>query len=177
MVVASVANGTGGEFAHYLIGLGGKVTQVTRFEDKVVAAVAGPDDNLYLVSHKDAPHGKLLRLPVADPSLVHATEIVPHGEPVMRGVVVTDQAIYLRELVGGSTQVARFDHAGKPLGVLPLPDVASVSQVVPLGDGTLLYSVIHIYGRPISPGSMRLRARVRYPNLHPPARSISIMPK
>ena len=45
--------------------------------------MAGPDDNLYLVSHKNAPHGKLLRLPVADPSLVHATEIVPHGEPVM----------------------------------------------------------------------------------------------
>ena len=146
-VVASVANGTGGEFAHYLIGPGGKVTQVTRFEDKVVAAVAGSDDNLYLVSHKDAPHGKLLRLPVADPALVHATEIVPHGEPVMHGLVVTDQAIYLRELVGGSTQVARFDHAGKPLGLLPLPDVASVSEVVPLGDGTLLYSV-NTYLRP-----------------------------
>jgi len=147
VVVASVANGTGGEFAHYLIGPGGKVTQVTRFEDKVVAAVAGSDDNLYLVSHKDAPHGKLLRLPVADPALVHATEIVPHGEPVMQGLVVTDQAIYLRELVGGSTQVARFDHAGKPFGVLPLPDVASVSEVVPLGDGTLLYSV-NTYLRP-----------------------------
>jgi prolyl oligopeptidase len=148
VVVASVANGTGGEFAHYLIGPGGKVTQVTRFEDKVVAAVVGPDDNLYLVSRKDAPHGKLLRLPVADPALVHATEIVPHGEPVMQGgVVVTDQAIYLQELVGGSTQVARFDHVGKPLGVLPLPDAASVSRVIPLSDGTLLYSV-DTYFRP-----------------------------
>jgi prolyl oligopeptidase len=149
VVVASVANGDGGEFAHYLIGPGGTVTQVTRFEDKVVATVAGPDDNLYLVSRKDAPHGKLLRLPVSDPVLAHATELVPHGDPVLQGggefggipVVVTERAIYLRELVGGPTRVARFDHAGKPLGVLPLPDVASVSQVVPLGDGTLLYSI------------------------------------
>jgi prolyl oligopeptidase len=46
VVVASVANGDGGECAHYLIGPDGKVTQVTQFEDKVVAAVAGPDDNL-----------------------------------------------------------------------------------------------------------------------------------
>jgi len=35
---------------------------VTHFEDKVVAAVIGPDDQLYLVSRKDAPRGKLLKL-------------------------------------------------------------------------------------------------------------------
>jgi len=145
VVVASVANGDGGEFAHYLISPDGKVTQVTRFGDKVIAAVAGPDDNLYLVSRKDAPHGKLLRLSLSDPVLARATEIVPAGEPVLHGggtpVVVTKQALYVRELVGGPSQVARFDHNGKPLGVLPSPDVASVGQMVPLGDGTLLYSV------------------------------------
>ena len=145
VVVASVANGDGGEFAHYLISPDGKVTQVTRFEDKVVAAMAGPDDNLYLVSRKDAPHGKLLRLSLSDPVLARATEIVPAGEPVLHGggtpVVITERALYLRELVGGPSQVARFDHNGKPLGVLPSPDVTSVGQVVPLGDGTLLYPV------------------------------------
>jgi prolyl oligopeptidase len=142
VVVASVANGDGGEYAHYLIAPDHKVTQVTRFEDKVIAAEAGPDGNLYLVSRKDAPHGKLLRLAFSDPVLAHATEIVPHGEPVLQGgVVITDAAIYVRQLVGGPSQVARFDHAGKPLGMLPLPDVASVGQVVSLGDGALLYSV------------------------------------
>ena len=145
VVVASVANGDGGEFAHYLIGPDGKVTQVTRFEDKIIAAVAAPDDNLYLISRKDAPHGKLLRLPLSDPVLARATEIVPAGEPVLQGgsapVVVTERALYLRELVGGPSQVARFDYAGKPMGVLPSPEVASVGQVVPLGDGTLLYPV------------------------------------
>jgi prolyl oligopeptidase len=145
VVVASVANGDGGEFAHYLIGPDRKVTQVTRFEDKVIAAAAGPDDNLYLVSRKDAPHGKLIRLPLSDPVLARATEIVPAGEPVLHdggaAVVITETALYLRELVGGPSQVARFDHAGKPLGMLPSPDVSSVGQVVPLGDGTLLYPV------------------------------------
>jgi prolyl oligopeptidase len=46
VVVASVANGDGGEAAHYLIGPDGKVAQVTRSEDKIIAVVAGPDDNL-----------------------------------------------------------------------------------------------------------------------------------
>src|SRR5262249_25789882 len=45
------------------------------------------------------------------------------------------------ELVGGPSRVARFDHDGKPLGVLSSPVVSSVGQVVPLGDGTLLYPV------------------------------------
>jgi prolyl oligopeptidase len=145
IVVASVANGDGGEYAHYLIGPDGKVTQVTRFEDKVIAAVAGPDGNLYLVSRKEAPHGKLLRLPLSDPVLMHATEIVPAGEPVLEGggapLVVTERALYLRQLIGGPSQVVRFDLAGKQLGVLPSPEVASVGQVVPLSDGTMLYPI------------------------------------
>jgi prolyl oligopeptidase len=37
--------------------------------------------------------------------------------------------------------VARFDHAGRRLGVLPSPAVASAGQVAPVGDGTLLYAV------------------------------------
>jgi prolyl oligopeptidase len=149
VIVAAVANGDGGEFAHYLIGPGHSVTQVTRFEDKITAVVAGPDDNLYLVSRQDAPHGKLLRLPVSDPVLAHAIEIVPQGEPVLQGggefggtpVVVTQRGLYVRELVGGPSRVARFDHDGRPRGLLPSPEVAAAGQVVPLNDGTILYSV------------------------------------
>jgi prolyl oligopeptidase len=149
VIVAAVANGDGGEFAHYLIGPGHSVTQVTRFEDKITAVVAGPDDNLYLVSRQDAPHGKLLRLPVSDPVLAHATEIVPQGEPVLQGggefggtpVVVTPRGLYVRELVGGPSRVARFDHDGRPRGLLPSPEVAAIGQVVALNDGTILYSV------------------------------------
>jgi prolyl oligopeptidase len=149
VIVAAVANGDGGEFAHYLIGPGHRVTQVTRFEDKITAVGAGPDDNLYLVSRQDAPHGKLLRLPVSDPVLAHAIEIVPQGEPVLQGggefggtpVVVTQTGLYVRELVGGPSRVARFDHDGRPRGLLPSPEVAAIGQVVPLNDGTILYSV------------------------------------
>jgi prolyl oligopeptidase len=149
VIVAAVANGDGGEFAHYLIGPDHRVTQVTRFEDQITAVVAGPDDNLYLISRQNAPHGKLLRLPVSDPVLAHAIQIVPQGEPVLQGggefggtpVVVTQRGLYVRELVGGPSRVAHFDHEGRPRGLLPSPDVAAIGQVVPLNDGTILYSV------------------------------------
>ena len=40
-VLASVANGDGGEFAHYLIDQGNHVSQITQFSDRVVAATVG----------------------------------------------------------------------------------------------------------------------------------------
>jgi prolyl oligopeptidase len=154
-VLVTVANGDGGEFAHYVIKPDGSVHQVTHFEDKVVGAVIGPDDWLYLVSRKDAPRGKLLKLDLAEPTLDHARMIVPESEHVIQQggefggepVVVTAKSLYVRELDGGPSRVAVFDHEGMPQGVMPLPDLATVDEVEPLGDGTLLYS-IRTYLRP-----------------------------
>jgi prolyl oligopeptidase len=148
-VVVSVANGDGGEFAHYLIAADGTTRQVTHFSDKIVAAVAGPDGALYLVSRKDAPRGKILKLGAGESDLAHAALLVPESEAVIQGggefggepLVVTAGALYVRELAGGPSRVSIFDHAGRPVGVLPLPDIASVAEVEPLSDGTLLYSI------------------------------------
>jgi len=149
LVMASVANGDGGEFEHYLIGPDNHVQPLTRFEDKIVAASIGPDNAVYLVSHQDAPRGKLLRLSLDDPVLEHARLLVPQSDAVIQPggefggepVVVTPDTLYVRELVGGPSRIAMFDHQGKPKGVLPLPDVASVNEVVPLSDGSVLFSV------------------------------------
>ncbi len=79
-VLASVANGDGGEFAHYLIAPGNHVTQITRFSDQAVAATVGPDDQIYLVSRQDAPRGKLLSLPASAPVLARARVLVPQSD-------------------------------------------------------------------------------------------------
>ena len=158
LIVVAVANGDGGEFAHYVIGGGGGgagAQQITHFDDKVVAAIAGADGALYLVSRKGAPHGKLLKLDPGVMDLSRAATIVPESDAVMLGdgefggepVVAAPGALYLRELVGGPSRVAIYDHAGQPKGMLPLPDVAAVDEVEPLSDGTLLYS-IETYLRP-----------------------------
>jgi prolyl oligopeptidase len=156
VVIASVAKGDGGEFAHYLIRPSGAIEKISDFADQIVAATAGPDRALYLVSRKDAPRGKLLKLDAGETRLARARVIVPQSDAVIQGggefggepVVITPQAIYVREIIGGPSRVAIFDLRGKPQGVLPLPDVASVSEVEPLGDGTLLYSIAS-YLRPV----------------------------
>jgi prolyl oligopeptidase len=155
LVIASVANGDGGEFAHYLLDAKGSVRQLTRFDDRIVAATAAADGSIYLISRKDAPRGKLLKLAPGVTDLAGATLLVAQSDAVMRSsgefggepVVITSDAIYLRELIGGPSRVAIYDRAGKPKGLLPLPEVASVDEVEPLSDGSLLYSV-ETYLRP-----------------------------
>ena len=144
LVVASVANGDGGEFAHFLIDASGRVRRLTNFKDQVVAVTAGPNGALYLVSRKNAPRGQLLRLEPGVADLRRATVLVPESDAVIESggaVAVTSRAVYVRELIGGPSRVAIFDLAGKPRGALPLSDPAAVAEVEPLSDATLLYSV------------------------------------
>jgi prolyl oligopeptidase len=150
-----VANGDGGEFAHYLIDQSNHISQITQFSDHVVAATVGADDQIYLISRQQAPRGKLLSLPAATPLLARARVLVPETDGAMLSagesngspIIVTERAIYIREIVGGPSRVEIFSRDGKRQGKLPLPDVASVDEVVSLGDGTLLYD-IETYLRP-----------------------------
>ncbi len=147
-VVATVANGDGGEFAHYLLYPDGRTRQVTRFEDKVVGAAMGADA-LYLISRQGAPRGQLLKLGLDDLDLAHAKVLVPEsdatlepsGEAGATNLVITKTALYLREMVGGPSRVAVFGPDGQARGTLALPEVAAVDEVEALDDGSLLVGV------------------------------------
>src|SRR6266478_6913501 len=75
-ILATVANGDGGEFAHYLLGPDGTLKQITQFSDQIKIARLGRDNALYLLARADAPRGKILRLPLEVPELKNAAEIV-----------------------------------------------------------------------------------------------------
>jgi len=70
-ILATVANGDGGDFAHYLLGLDGPALggwkQITQFSDQIKAARLGRDNALYFLSRAGAPRGKILRLPLDTP--------------------------------------------------------------------------------------------------------------
>lgn len=154
-VLVSVENGDGGEFAQSVIDqASGRVVPLSRFSDKVVAGSIGPDDVLYLVSRQGAPHGRLLRLSLADAlkarsPLSAAKVLVPESDGVIEGggefggkaVVVTPTALYMRELIGGPSRVSIYRHDGSPAGTIPVPGIAAVSEVEPTGDGHLLAAV------------------------------------
>ena len=68
-LLITVANGDGGQFAHYVLERGGALHQVTQFDDDVEYAAFGPDRGLYLVSERDAPKRRILKLAAGDYTL------------------------------------------------------------------------------------------------------------
>jgi prolyl oligopeptidase len=138
-ILASVANGDGGDFAHYLLGPDGTWKQVTQFSDQIKTTRLGRDNALYLLSRNAAPRGKVLRLPLETPELSKAVEIVPTGEPVIRQIVPTADALFVGDLLGGPSQIRRFGLDGKGETIIPIPKISAVQEMVALEDGSLLF--------------------------------------
>ena len=138
-ILATVANGDGGDFAHYLLGSDGTWTQVTQFTDQIKNARLGRDDALYVISRAGAPRGKILRLPLDAPELKNAAEIVPAGEAVIERIAPSRDAIYVGDLLGGPSQIRRFDLNGKNSTIIPIPQISAVQEMLALEDGSLLF--------------------------------------
>jgi prolyl oligopeptidase len=159
-VLASVANGDGGEFAHYLARAASPAASkaappVTKeavkpnewknfatYDDKVRVARFGRDGDLYLLSLRGAPKGKITRVTPASlmtPGLSTAKVVVPEGDTVIQQLTTTKTHLYVVSLAGGPSQVKVYDLvaaakakepiAGKEVPILP---VSSVSQVTAL---------------------------------------------
>jgi prolyl oligopeptidase len=139
-LVASVANGDGGEFAFHVRDLHGgehaEWRQVTHFEDGVKQlAISNDDRTLYLRSVKDAPRGKVLRLANdAGASLKDAAVVVPESDGVIESIAVTASWLYSFDLVGGPSRIRRFDLHGKNGSDLPIPANSGASYPLALQD-------------------------------------------
>jgi prolyl oligopeptidase len=139
-VVARVANGDGGEFAFYLRGVDGKWSQFANYADEIVRSRFGVDGKLYLLSRKDAPHGRILSLPLATPTLGKATVVVKHdSEFTIEAFEPTKTRLYVTDVVGGPSDLRVFDLAGNPQGTIPLVPVSAVSELVRTDGDAVLF--------------------------------------
>jgi prolyl oligopeptidase len=138
-ILSTVANGDGGDFAHYLLGPDGTWKQLTKFEDQIKAARLGRDNAIYLLSRADAPRGKILRMSADDPTLASATTIVPTSDAVIQSMEPTGNALYVQDLLGGPSQIRRFNLDGSNPEVIAIPKVSAVSEMESLEDNSLLF--------------------------------------
>lgn len=138
-ILATVANGDGGDFAHYLVGPDGDWKQLTQFSDQIKAARLGRDGAIYLLSRGDAPRGKILRMPLDNPVLSSAVTIVPPSEAVIEFIEPTGNALFIVDLLGGPSQIRRFGLDGKNGSVVPIPKISAVSEMESLDDNSLLF--------------------------------------
>lgn len=139
-VLAAVKNGDGGEVAFWLRPAGrGGWTRVAAFEDRAVQAEFGRDDALYLLSRKGAPRGKVLRVPIAAPSLDRSRVVVPEGEGAIENIAPARSRVYLLEILGGPSRLRAATLQGKPLPEVPILPVSSVHHLVVQGGDDVLY--------------------------------------
>jgi prolyl oligopeptidase len=139
-ILAKVSNGDGGEYAHYILDPSGHWIQVTQFSDQITSAKFGPDSALYMLSHKDAHRGRILRLPLSMPELDKATIVVGPSEAVIQGFEPTPSLLYVSDLKDAVGQVRVFDHQGNLQKMVPVMAVSSVGQIVRLSGDAVLYA-------------------------------------
>ncbi len=85
---------------------------VAAFEDEVTG-VDLEGDNLYLLSNKGAPRGRLLKLDAAKPDLASATEVVPQGPLVLEDIKLAKDGLYLKMMDGGISRLRRLGRDGR----------------------------------------------------------------
>ena len=138
-ILATVANGDGGDFAHYLLGPEGNWKQLTLFSNQIKSARFGRDNALYLLSRANAPRGKILRVSLDAPELANATTIVAAGEAVIQFIEPTGDALYLGDLLGGPSQIRRVGLDGKNETIIPIREISAVTEMESLEDNSLLF--------------------------------------
>jgi len=138
-VLATVGNGDGGEFEHFLLPDGGQWRQLTKFSDGFTRAVFGRDQALYMVCLKDSPRGRILRLPLAQPELSAARAIVPQADDVIQSLAVTDSRLFVTDVWGGPSDIRVFDLEGQAQGKIPLEPVSAAYGLVALEGDQVLY--------------------------------------
>ena len=129
-VMDRVQKGDGGEWQVFLRSqdADGSWWRLADIPDGCVHAVLGTDA-LYLRSFRDAPRGKVLRLPLATGATVAgADEIVPAGDAVIEDLAVTHDTVWVVDMDGGPQRVRAFDATGRPLPPVRTPPMSSVSS-------------------------------------------------
>jgi prolyl oligopeptidase len=149
--LASVQWGDGGQWLHFVLTPDGKAQRIAEYEDRVIGgAVIAKDGTVYGVSRKNAPMGKVVKL--AAPytgGFAKAAVIVPartdaaivDGGQADQPLVLSSGKLFVTRIAGGPNSVGIYDLAGKDLGALDVPPVSSVSNIVALPGGDVLYDV------------------------------------
>jgi prolyl oligopeptidase len=147
-LLATVQNGDGGEFSMHLRERDGRWRTFAAFEDQHVQATFGPRDDLYVVSRKGAPRGKILRVPIRQLDVARGTLVVPEGEHSIvtdfwdaPTVYPTRNRLYVMYQTGGPSELRVFDLRGRAQTPPAAPPVSAVRALAPLGGDDLLFRV------------------------------------
>lgn len=137
--LATVANGDGGEHMHFLRAPSGAWIQLSKYEDKIIDAKFGWNDQLFVLTRKDSPRGEVYRFRLGKPEWDRAALIFPRGLDVIDQIHPTPTRCYVVQQDGGPNTMRVADYSGSNYRDIKLPRVTSVAGVVPIdGDHVLI---------------------------------------
>ncbi len=100
---------------------------------------------IYLLSKKNAPRYKVVRMGIVRANYATATTIVPHGDTVIAQIEVAQDALYIRELFSGVDRLQRLNFStatfsGGKLEYVRLPFDLAIRQIItsPTRSGAVL---------------------------------------
>jgi prolyl oligopeptidase len=138
-LLVTVKNGDGGDAAQYLRGPSGPWARIADFADQAIEGRFGPDGALYLLSHKNAARGRIVRLAPGATALSASTTVIAESGAAIDDFRVTQNRIYVADLVGGPSQLRVMTHEGKPIATAALLPVSSVAGLVAIGGDDVLF--------------------------------------
>jgi len=138
-VMDRVQKGDGGEWQVFVRpqDVGGEWTLLVDTPEQCIRSVFG-GDHLFLLSTKDAPHGRVLRttLPAFSPEVV-----VEQGEVTIEGIAATSGRLWTVDIEGGPSGLRAFTHDGEILAPVGLPPVCCVEDLAAIGEDAVVWSV------------------------------------
>jgi prolyl oligopeptidase len=127
-IVATVANGDGGDFEHFVFGPDQNWKQLTRFEDKIKRGKLGSGGSFYAVSLADAPRGKVVKFGL-DRTDAAPPVIVPQGDGVVEELALSSKNLLVHTLAGGPSALEVYGLNGGEATTAPVPPVSNLIEI------------------------------------------------
>lgn len=102
--------------------------KIVDHEDGVVNFDVHKDD-VYFITHKDAPRFKIVRTSLEHPDLAHTHTVIPSGEAVITSLSAMADALYVQKLDGGIGKLSRLGYPEGPAQEISLPVSGSIELI------------------------------------------------
>lgn len=137
-IVAEVSNGDGGEYEYWLLRPRDAWIKFAEFSDWVQRVRFGADGSLYLLSRRDSPRKRILRISAENPDLSTAETVVAPSEAVITDFVAAKSRIYVSQMLGGPSWLSVYDLHGRSLGQVRMGEISTVDGMVRLDADRIL---------------------------------------
>jgi prolyl oligopeptidase len=107
--------------------------KVVDFNDEVgsieASGAVASDDDLYLLTYKNAARYKVVKTSLQNPDLKNAKTVIEAGEAVLTRTVATRDALYVQQNDGGIGRLLRVDYKTDKVEKLNLPYDGTISNL------------------------------------------------